>query len=62
MRSDFSCYRIIDLLESGASSFVYGEIKKFSSTYKPASGTIPAQKNDDVDYGDAYTSFPWSTA
>ena len=49
MMSEFSSYRIIDLLESGASSFVYGEIKKFSSTYKPASGTTPAQKNDDVE-------------
>ena len=49
MNSEFSSYRIIDLLESRASSFVYGEIKNFSSTYKPASGTNPAQKNGDVE-------------
>ena len=46
---DFSSYRIIDLLESEASSFVKGEIKNFSSTYKLASGTNPAKKNDDVE-------------
>ena len=49
MMSEFSSYRIIDLLESEASSFVNGEIKKFSSMYKPASETAPAQKNDDVE-------------
>ena len=49
MMSEFSSYRIIDLLESEASSFVKGEIKNFSSTYRPAFGTIPAQKNDDVE-------------
>ena len=49
MIGEFSSYRIIDLLESGASSFVKGEIKNFSSTYKPASGKTPAQKNDDVE-------------
>jgi hypothetical protein len=49
MMNDFSSYRIIDLLDSGASFFVNGEIKNFSSTYKSASGTMPAQKNDDVE-------------
>ena len=49
MMSEFSSYRIIDLLESEASSFVNGEIKKFSSMYKTASETAPAQKNDDVE-------------
>ena len=49
MMNEFSSYRIIDLLESEASSFVIGEIKNFSSTYKPASETAPAQKNDDVE-------------
>lgn len=47
--AEFSSYRILDLLESEASSFVKGAIKNFSSTYKPALGTNPAQKNDDVE-------------
>ena len=46
---ELSSYRIIDLLESEASSFIKGEIKDFSSTYKAASETKPAQKNDDVE-------------
>ena len=49
MMNEFSSYRIIDLLDSGASFFVNGEIKNFSSTYKSASGTMLAQKNDDVE-------------
>lgn len=49
MMGEFSSYRIIDLLESEAKSFVNGEIKNFSSTFKPASGTTPAQRNDDVE-------------
>ena len=49
MMSGFSSYRIVDLLESEASSFVNGKIKNFSSTYKPSSGSAPAQKNDDVE-------------
>ena len=46
---DFSSYRIIDLLESEASSFVNGEIRNFSSMYKSASGMTPAQKNEDME-------------
>lgn len=49
MMGEFSSYRIIDLLESEAKSFVNGEIKNFSSIFKPASGTTPAQRNDDVE-------------
>jgi len=33
MMNEFSSYRIIDLLDSGAIFFVNGEIKNFSSTY-----------------------------